>query len=101
MRTNEKQPPPGWALTAPSSGSKGFGRTGGESVESLKRSLSRLLPPSPAEVDGPDQPEFASYLSLSTAPLDHHAGSVGTSEALAHPHYRLIGTIDEKTVSPT
>ncbi|MEU3842107.1 hypothetical protein AB0E88_19000 [Streptomyces sp. NPDC028635] len=27
--------------------------------------------------------------------MDHHTGFVGASEALAHPHYRLIGTIDE------
>ncbi|MFF2703438.1 ATP-binding protein [Streptomyces cyaneofuscatus] len=67
-----------------------------ESVESLKRSLSRLLPPPPpAELDVPDQPEFAIHLSLPAGPLDHHTGFVGASEALAHPHYRLIGTIDK------
>ncbi|MEU3842108.1 hypothetical protein AB0E88_19005 [Streptomyces sp. NPDC028635] len=38
---------------------------GAESVESLKRSLSRLLPPPPpAELDVPDQPDFAIYPSF-------------------------------------
>ncbi|KJY36958.1 histidine kinase [Streptomyces sp. NRRL S-495] len=67
-----------------------------ESVEILKRSLSRLLPPTPpAELDVPDQPEFAIYISMPPGPLERFTGFVSASEALAHPHYRLIGTIDE------
>ncbi|MBI0375496.1 sensor histidine kinase [Streptomyces albiflaviniger] len=66
-----------------------------EAVESLKRSLSRLLPPPPpAELSVPDQPEFAIYIDTPDGPLRHLAGFVAVSEALAHPRYRLIGSVD-------
>lgn len=66
-----------------------------EAVESLKRSLSRLLPPPPpAELSVPDQPEFAIYIDTPDGPLRHLAGFVAASEALAHPRYRLVGTVD-------
>jgi signal transduction histidine kinase len=64
-------------------------------VEVLKRSLSRLLPPPPpAELSVPDQPEFAIYIDTPDGPLRHLAGFVAPSETLAHPRYRLTGTVD-------
>ncbi|MGW0841406.1 sensor histidine kinase [Streptomyces sp. NPDC002787] len=66
-----------------------------ESVETLKRSLSRLLPPPPpAELAVPDQPEFSIYLDTPPGELKHLAGFVSASETLAHPLYRLVGTMD-------
>ncbi|NEC19284.1 ATP-binding protein [Streptomyces parvus] len=68
---------------------------GPDAVEALKRSLSRLLPPPPpAELSVPDQPEFAIYIDTPDGPLRHHHGFVAASETLAHPLYRLVGTVD-------
>lgn len=68
---------------------------GVEAVEALKRSLSRLLPPPPpAELSVPDQPEFAIYIDTPDGLLQRFAGFVAPSETLAHPHYRLTGTVD-------
>ncbi|MFD7494167.1 ATP-binding protein [Streptomyces sp. NPDC059832] len=68
---------------------------GAESVETLKRSLSRLLPPPPPEeLDVPDRPEFSIYIETPPGELRHYSGFVSASEALAHPHYRLVGTVD-------
>lgn len=69
---------------------------GVESIQSLKRTLSRLLPPPPpTELHVSDQPEFAIYVETPPGELRHLSGFVSASEALAHPHYRLIGTVGE------
>ncbi len=63
-------------------------------IENVRQSLSRLIPPAPpAELDVPDQPEFAIYVE---APEELHylSGFVRASEALAHPDYRLVGAIE-------
>ncbi|MEU3390416.1 sensor histidine kinase [Streptomyces albidoflavus] len=66
-----------------------------ESVTLLKQSLGRLLPPAPpSELDVPDRPDFSVYIETPPGELEHHTGFVGASEALAHPHYRLMGTVD-------
>ncbi|MEU1882941.1 sensor histidine kinase [Streptosporangium sp. NPDC020072] len=66
-----------------------------KAVEALKRSLSRLLPPPPpVELSVPDQPEFAIYIDTPDGPLRHFSGFVAPSETLAHPHYRLVGSVD-------
>lgn len=66
-----------------------------ESVAALKRTLSRLLPPPPpAELSVPQQPEFSIYVDTPQGELRGLAGFVAPSEALAHPHYRLVGTVD-------
>ncbi|WP_369377836.1 ATP-binding protein [Streptomyces sp. cg36] len=66
-----------------------------ESVALLKQSLSRLLPPAPpSELDVPDRPDFAVYIETPPGELEHHTGFVGASEALEHPHYRLVGTVN-------
>ena len=63
-------------------------------VQSLKRSLSRLIPPPPpAELDVPDQPEFTIFLDAPDE-LRNRSGFVAASEALAHPDYRLVGTVE-------
>ncbi|MEH6373810.1 sensor histidine kinase [Streptomyces sp. KLMMK] len=66
-----------------------------ESIETLKRSLSRLLPPPPpTELAVPDQPEFSIYIETPPGELRHYSGFVSASETLAHPHYRLVGAVD-------
>jgi signal transduction histidine kinase len=66
------------------------------SIERLKLTLSRLLPPPPpAELSVPDRPEFAVYVAAPQGELRHLSGFVAPSEALAHPHYRLVGNIDD------
>jgi signal transduction histidine kinase len=66
-----------------------------ESIEALKRSLSRLLPPpTPAGLSVPDRPEFAIYIDMTPGELDHFSGFVAASETLAHPRYRMLGTVD-------
>ncbi|MHB9853642.1 sensor histidine kinase [Streptomyces krungchingensis] len=67
-----------------------------DSIQALKRTLSRLLPPPPpTELQVSDQPEFAIYVKTPPGELQHLSGFVSASEALAHPHYQLIGTVDE------
>jgi len=64
-------------------------------IENVRRSLSRLIPPPPpAELDVPDQPEFAIYVEA-PEDLHHLSGFVRASEALSHPDYRLVGAIEE------
>ena len=64
-------------------------------VTLLKRSLSRLLPPpAPTELSAPSTPDFAIFLELPPGDLEHHSGFVAASEALAHPDYRLTGSMD-------
>ncbi|MFE1952242.1 ATP-binding protein [Streptomyces sp. NPDC059524] len=66
-----------------------------ESVTRLKLSLSRLLPPAPpSDLDVPNRPDFSVYIETPPGELEHHTGFVGASETLAHPHYRLTGTVD-------
>ncbi|MFF6857177.1 ATP-binding protein [Streptomyces bacillaris] len=73
---------------------------GANEIEVLKRSLSRLLPPPPpAELSVPDQPEFSIYIDTPEGPLRHHSGFVAASETLAHPRYRLVGTVDADGVA--
>ncbi|MER5469821.1 ATP-binding protein [Streptomyces sp. NPDC002685] len=70
---------------------------GAEELEALRLSLSRLLPPPPpAELSVPDQPEFSIYIQVSDddSDLRRFNGFVSASETLAHPRYRLVGTVD-------
>jgi signal transduction histidine kinase len=62
-------------------------------LRALRNSLSRLIPPPPpTELDVPATPEFSIYLDLPPE-FESLSGFVGPSEALAHPVYRLLGSI--------
>ena len=63
-------------------------------IGNLRQALSRLIPPPPpAELDVPAEAEFSVWLDV-PSPHEDLSGPIAASEALAHPDYRIVGTVD-------
>lgn len=63
-------------------------------IGNLRQALSRLIPPPPpAELDVAAEADFSVWLEA-PSPHESLSGPIAASEALAHPDYRIVGSVD-------